>query len=259
MPVIKCNGLASDGSACLSTRLCRAHILPSAFAKRIMGSHKKNKLLSLSAVSDTQHGVYDTEILCAVCDRHLGNAYDKYAVENSYRSDDYLEQVPGNDLGLNDLLVLKNVDGDRLALFVLSVLWRASLSRRVKLVDLGHHANEAKKVLFGARRLERALPNFQVYIEKLRTRLPLSTGGFWTSPVRVADGDAWTFALAGFRFTAKFHSRPFADEHKPFILNGSGNPLCRIVRFEDGREHAALRDIAVANLLRRSRSQTVKQ
>jgi hypothetical protein len=72
MAGLVCNGLAPGGSACPSTKLCRAHILPSAFAKRIMGASKKNKLLSLSAVSDTQYGVFDPEILCAACDRYLG-------------------------------------------------------------------------------------------------------------------------------------------------------------------------------------------
>jgi hypothetical protein len=134
-------------------------------------------------------------------------------------------------------------------------LARVALSL-VRQVDLGHYADEAKRVLFGVSPMNDALPHFQVYIEKLRTKLPLSPAGFWTSPVKLAEKNVWNFALAGFRFTAKFDMRPFPDEHKPFILNGSENPLCRVVRFEVGREHAALRDIAVANLIRRSRPRT---
>jgi hypothetical protein len=226
-----------------------------------MGASKKNKLLSLGAVTDTQHGVYDTEILCKDCDRHLGDAYDKYAIEALRNIDDRLEPLPANDAGLDDLVQINNIDGDRLVRFVLSVLWRASISKWFNKVDLENHAQSASEVLFGVRFLEEALPHFQVYAEKLQTKLPLSPGGFWTSPTRIYEGNLWTFALAGLRFTAKFDGRPFLDEHKPFILNGSRNLLCRVVRFEHGPEHAAFCDIAVAHLMRQSnpRSATTRR
>jgi hypothetical protein len=252
----KCYGLSRDGEACLNTALCKAHVLPRGFARRIMGANKTNKLLTLSAVTNTQHGVYDQEILCKDCDRWLGGAYDKYAVEILWNIRDKVVPLP-NDLGLGDLVRIENVDGDRLALFVLSVLWRASISRRFPKVDLEHSTLPAAQALFGVCHLEATLSNFQVYIERLQTKLPLSPGGFWTAPARVYERNGWAFALGGFRFTAKFDARSFLDEHKPFIINGSRNLLCRVVRFEDGPEHAALRDIAAAQLRRKSKPRSV--
>lgn len=50
-----------------STDLIKAHIIPAAFAREIMGSHRHNLKIWLDKVHPTQQGVFDHHILCGAC------------------------------------------------------------------------------------------------------------------------------------------------------------------------------------------------
>jgi len=104
--------------------------------------------MSLDKVHPTQHGVYDPGILCADCDGRLGKG-DDYALEVCRRFARDHKTIRGG------LFEMHNVDGDRFATFVLSVLWRASISSRVECrsVSLGPYESEACEVIFGAKPL----------------------------------------------------------------------------------------------------------
>jgi hypothetical protein len=250
-----CHGLASDGGLCRDPDLCDAHIFPRSFARDIMRGHTQAKRLSLRAVTSTQHGVYDSDILCATCDRKLG-VYDKYAVEVCRRAASTQAVLKTDvDLALSKLASIPDVDGDRLALFVLALMWRASISKRweFRKVDLGDYCQPVREVLFGHCSLD-SLRGFQTYVERFQTKRRISPNGFYTSPYRVLtpERNAWAFALRGFRFTVKFDPRPFNDEVKPFIINGSTSLLCPLVSIEGGPEDAAFVDILSAHHERRA-------
>ncbi len=250
-----CHGAAFDGGPCSQTDLCEAHIFPRGFARDIMGSYKEVKKLGLQAVTSTQHGVYDPEILCSSCDRKLGD-YDKYAVEVCRRVVTTQTVIEAEaDLTLPKLVHVPDVDGDRLALFVLALMWRASISKRPEFrkVDLGANSEQVRDILFGQRSVN-SLAGFRTYIERFQTKRRINPQGFYTSPYRVLmpERNAWAFALAGFRFTVKFDTRSFSDYVKPFIINGSTSLLCRLVSIEGGPEDAAFTDIVRAHLERRA-------
>jgi len=112
----------------LDKKLAKAHIIPRSFCLRAKGD--SNQLLEarqhdVKDVEDWQNGIWDDQILCETCDGGF-SSWDGYAFE-------LLGNPPGNDkLPQNDsemlAFIIKDIDYGLLKLFILSVLWRASVS-----------------------------------------------------------------------------------------------------------------------------------
>src|SRR5882762_5982098 len=113
------------GLNCTSTELIEAHIIPKGFGRLIRDGEGPNIKLTTERVSEAnpQLGDYDPAILCEKCDNVLG-LNDEYALEvcRDFKAN--------NEKSKNDLFEVKSVDCERFSKFVLSVLWRASISRR---------------------------------------------------------------------------------------------------------------------------------
>jgi hypothetical protein len=112
------------GLNCTSTDLIEAHIVPKGFGRFVRGdAHNMHVTLSAANYAKPQLGEYDNQILCGSCDNQLG-AFDNYALQicKAFKSD-YKTMPHGT-------FELESVDGDKLAKFVLAVLWRASISSR---------------------------------------------------------------------------------------------------------------------------------
>lgn len=75
-------------------------------------------------------GTYDQNILCAECDNYLGK-FDDYG--KKIFLDSPLEGYPGT----SGAYLIPNVDLKKLKLFVLSVIWRMSISTNEN--SLSHH------------------------------------------------------------------------------------------------------------------------
>jgi hypothetical protein len=119
MPCLNCGNPAT----------CRAHILPGAVGKDIIiSADDHRKALSLAAPDRTddtlQSGIFDTDILCGVCDGKLG-LYDDHAIDISR-----LLSTSAEVLTRNDFTIQRDtgVNHEHLALFAAAVLWRASVS-----------------------------------------------------------------------------------------------------------------------------------
>jgi hypothetical protein len=115
------------GFRCASTTLIKAHLVPQAFGRAVKSMNGPNTRVSERVVSrKAQHGLFDPNILCADCDGYLNTKYDDPAARFINR----FEFLPG-ELDLSRSHFEKpNVDGDMLCGFVLSVLWRCSISQR---------------------------------------------------------------------------------------------------------------------------------
>jgi hypothetical protein len=61
------------GHGCESTEYIDAHIIPRGLARDMTGDNTHNLLISKANVRPTQHGVYDSQLLCATCDGELGD------------------------------------------------------------------------------------------------------------------------------------------------------------------------------------------
>jgi hypothetical protein len=121
----------------------RAHIIPRSFCLLAKGGSKQlreTRQHVVKDVKDWQNGVWDDQILCEACERGF-SSWDSYGFD-----------VLGNPLG-NDALpqnesetqafVMKDIVYSRLKLFVLSVLWRASVSDQpfFSRIQLGKHGS----------------------------------------------------------------------------------------------------------------------
>jgi hypothetical protein len=99
-----------------TTRLLRGWqaIRAGGFARDVMGDHKHVLLISKNSFRPTHHGLWDKNLLCAECDRALGDL-DHYAL-------DVCRRFLGEHRVMDRYFVMENVDGDQFAKFILSVL-----------------------------------------------------------------------------------------------------------------------------------------
>jgi hypothetical protein len=212
------------GYQCTSTDLIKAHIVPRGFAKDVRGSQAHNWLISVDKVRHTQLGVVDPDILCASCDGKLGDL-DNYALKVSRRS---------HTIRRDGLFEMLNVDGDRFAKFVLSVLWRASITKRLPKVALGSYEDRARDVIFGAKPLS-ALPEYELFVERYRRKGKFNPAGTYTMPARMTTGlTGWYFGLNGFRMLAKL--APWPALYGGEVVNGNDRLVGAIVDYEGTTE-----------------------
>lgn len=110
--------------------LCKAHIIPESFI-RFMYPDGKVEGLSLVMLAEKKEypskrriGLYDETILCAECDGEIGREYDEYGKKI------FLDTTPQNvkSIDTGDALIFNDADSNKLKLFLLSVLWRFSIS-----------------------------------------------------------------------------------------------------------------------------------
>lgn len=131
-------------------KLIKAHIIPESILLYSSGNEPAQILSSSDEVFPKRSpiGIYDTSILCKECDSAMG-VWDDYGKQ-------FLTSVDmGNAVcseGKRVALKIPNPDCRQLKLFLLSVLWRASVSNEdfFKGVDLGHYEPVLKDVLRNA-------------------------------------------------------------------------------------------------------------
>lgn len=235
----RCHGLD-----CASSDLIEAHVIPKAFARFVRGNGRTVEVqMKKSGYAKRQLGVFDRNILCKTCDGKLG-IYDQYAVEvccsfeeTHRRQDRALFELPG-------------VDGERLALFVLAVLWRGSISKLDGLAEVSFgkkYEAVAREVLFGAR----SLASFREFaVLMLRYTSPyIDIDKFYTLPIRTKfdELNSYGFGLGGFRFVAKLDARPFAPIVAPLILNQQASPRGSFIELENTSEFERMTEMMVAH------------
>lgn len=124
-------------------KLIRAHIIPKGFYKYLYPENGKKEALLIIRNNDkslrSPVGEYDENILCADCDGRLG-IYDNYAQEI------ILKSTPEPFLDPQNVWKIDNVDYDLLKMFFISLLWRASISKRefFEEVDLGPYEKKCR-------------------------------------------------------------------------------------------------------------------
>jgi len=211
-----CHGLGCPST----TDLVDAHFIAQAFPRQI----RKRSDGANTTVSERrftrrlQHGLFDDDILCSSCDAFLGRKYDKPAFEliNTLRDTELARPT----------FEIPNVDCDLLCAYVLSVLWRCSISKKFELsnIDLCGYTNPVRAALWGAV----PLSDLRAYRLLLQRYYPHpGVDKFYSLPIRVGfevQGTAWhgyILPLVGFRFLAIIDPRPLPAQYDPFVLNGS--------------------------------------
>lgn len=117
-----------------SEKLVRAHLIPGSFYDSIREG--QDRLISipgneLTPFGWTYDGVYDFNILCANCDNNILGELDKYGHEILTLKKfniDFKEYLYGDG---HQFFFMKGIDTNKLKLFILSVIWRYSVSKEL--------------------------------------------------------------------------------------------------------------------------------
>lgn len=253
------------GYGCTSTDLIKAHIIPQSFGRWVQGDSGRNVMLSDDGWSaKTPRGLFDIGILCAKCDGHLNKRYD----------DPAFRFFKGFDLSATRIIdpnptpyhkaplffEASGIDCEMLCGFILSVLWRSSISSRPELstVSLGPYEDRAQEVLWGIRRLS-SFTEFEVTFQRYRSQ-QVEIEKTYSLPARTVDPlHIYAFACLGFRFQAKIGRQALPRFFNGFVLGKS--PVVRglIIDFEETREARQLCEMAHTATARRNAGQRQSQ
>jgi hypothetical protein len=242
------------GYECSSTELIRAHLTPRSIGRHVQGESGPNLLVSQTRYTTALPlGLYDPNILCQQCDGLLNTRYDDPAFE-LLKSFSGLRNEP---VGVNAYFEMKGVDCNLLCGFVLSILWRYSISNLsdASEVRLGPHEDRAREVLWGVKPLA-SLTEFQVVCQRY-TLGPIDTEKMYSSPVRMKDPEfnSYGFSMLGFHFQAKVDRRPFPPIYTPYVMNGGRLLRGYFVDFHDTPQGRGAREMLAAGRRRRGRKE----
>jgi hypothetical protein len=134
--------------------LKKSHIIPNFMYRELFDDKHRfiNATLNdLNNIKYFQSGIYEKKILCKKCDNEIFGNLEKYASGVLYNSNSNfkisIEKHKSYD-GL-DFLHIKNINYQKFKLFLLSILWRASISKDIffKEVELGPYEETVRKLL----------------------------------------------------------------------------------------------------------------
>lgn len=125
-----------------------AHVIPKSFFLEHVARAEIPKLVATSPDSYPKKspiGVYDPDILCVGCEGRF-SPYDAYGYRFFHPSHDLETIFPGTEGEAN---IVHDVDYKLLKQFVLSVLWRASVSGQAfyGAIKLGPYENEIRELI----------------------------------------------------------------------------------------------------------------
>src|SRR5216684_8858107 len=149
------------GPGCGSSGLIKAHIVPQWVGRFIDSPHGANVIISPKyRTQKFPHGIFDPHILCAKCDGYLNTHYDDPAGEIFRRL-----RITRKDMNMRETRFTKRgIDCDTICNFVLSVLWRASISKRAEcIISLGKYEDEVRDILFHVKPLS-SLSGFEIVV-----------------------------------------------------------------------------------------------
>jgi hypothetical protein len=241
-----------QGLNCQSTKLIDSHIIARGFA-RLTRNEGRNITVSEERVGlvSPQLGYFDKNILCASCDNKLG-AYDDYVIELCRNFEAKHRRLSKN------LFEIPTVDCNKVATFFLSVLWRASISKRpeYKAISLGSLEDRAREIIFKAAPPS-SLPQFKLIVLRLEST-ELDVLRFYTMPqrVRFREWNMYRMSLNGFRFIAFLDARNPPLQIKPMILNGGTTLRGLYMTLEDSDEFKQM--AALANPMKRFQRQATR-
>ena len=231
-----------------NTNLVKSHIIPEAFFRELRSEGEIPLLVAGKEGHRPKRvpiGVYDPELLCAPCEAKFssGDSYGIAVLLSQF--DRYFKPLHLAERAL--AFQGDHVDTIRLLRFLMSVLWRASVStqRFYGTVKLGPHEELAKNSMF-----ESAVPStFNAVLSRWDDAEDEShpTTGMM-NPHRERWGDVNAYRLYFGKVVAyvKVDKRNFSEPFAPLSLQAG--PPCRIVnrRLSTSKDLKAMQKTAVA-------------
>jgi hypothetical protein len=137
----------------------KSHIIPNFMYKGLFGKTHKLVNVNLSNFSDREYrqtGFFDKNILCAQCDNEIIGKLERYASNTIYADKlQYAvikEQFDGDGIAM-PYIRYQNLDYTKVKLFLLSLLWRAHISKEsfFREVNLSRElAEKIRKMIYNA-------------------------------------------------------------------------------------------------------------
>ena len=234
--------------------LCKSHIIPKAIFRDAM-SDDLNRGLNMYTEQRVETGKMAGEyeyLLCRDCEEIVGR-YDDYGIKFLRRSvGERLTMLNGETIP-DDIDLLSEVDLEKLRLFIISVLWRASVSSRefYSNVELGPHEIIAKRII--KKELVLTKDSFPFFISRYSG--PSVAGKVIINPVptRINGLLFYNLNMKGFNVAVKVDQRnllyPFFQIWE--TLTGMGIVLVYERNFTGSREYEAIRRLLHAASARR--------
>ena len=139
--------------------LKKSHIIPEFMYQGFYDENHRMLKISMQdfrIVSEPRTGEYDSYILCRECDNVRIGELESYAKPIIYGGSESLKesQIPRGENRVNqvgaELTYYENLDYKKFKLFLLSILWRAGVSRRdvFSLIQLGSHEETLREMIY---------------------------------------------------------------------------------------------------------------
>ncbi len=220
---------------CIHPASVDAHIIPrSFFVEHADNRYPSREITDLENVFPKKRpiGVYDHNILCGICEAKFSCA-DDYGYSFFHPSVDYSLKTDGRG---TYAYLIENVDYEKLKRFLLSVLWRASVSTQefYAAVNLGLHEERVRGLL------QQGNPgtpdDYSIYVERFNYPANLVA---MRCPLEVAFGDveAYQFVLNGFLVHIKVDEKPFPQELQAIMLRPGQPLIVPQVSYKGSEEH----------------------
>jgi hypothetical protein len=233
------------GFGCGSTSLIRAHLVAQSFGRLIKSLNGPNTRISeRKYTTKAQHGLFDPRILCAHCDGFLNRKYD----DSAFRFISKFEYRAGEFDLERSHFKKPNVDCDMLCGFILSVLWRCSISKmfEVSNIYLGPYGNPVREILWGHRSIA-SFNHYKVMVQRYYDRPGVQKMYSLPMPVEFEDvsfrAKGYLFVLTGFRFIVILDPHSLPDKYAPYVLNGNDTLRGSLVDFPTTYEANVARDM----------------
>lgn len=239
-------------------KLIKAHIIPEFLYKDMKDA--KNTFYEMtysfedkpSKTKKVQTGVFDKNILCSDCDNNILGCYDKYAKESIYGKIK-LDKAPRCDNFKNpndglEYTICKNIDYRLKKNFLLSMLWRSSITSQplFENVELGaKHEERLREIL---------LNNLEIEEDEY----PILTFSFFrtTNPMKELIGQplkqkskdgvvSYIFIVNGIQYV--FYVNSLSHRLPDYIKKGNikKNGEYTIVHFPEGEDKEFLKNLLI--------------
>lgn len=183
--------------------LKRSHIIPNFMYKSLKDELNRMILIDFNSPFEKgrfeQTGYFDKYILCSKCDNERISKWEKYADLLIYggngKSAPRFQHAVGPD-GVKSIIV-DNIDFRKFKLFVLSILWRASISSQnfFEHIDLGDSAETIRKLLLEEDSL--TAHDFKISLIGVKANKEIVKLVSMPRIIKIGKGDVAVFFISG--------------------------------------------------------------
>jgi len=207
--------------------LKKSHIIPQFMHKGLRDGDGKFFRISIDDFSKSQAiytGEFESDILCQECDNNILGGLEGYASRllyggQLYKGENIKFENRKNQYGVA-MTNISGIDYEKFKLFLLSLLWRASISNRnfYQQVDLGPHEDIIRKMILGGNPDDYKQYPCLIATYLNHKELPPALVG---QPIRVKskDGTRYVFLIGGFIYMFFVSSHAIPDWIFELVIN----------------------------------------